>query len=474
MRIVVFSLGVVFPNVVQGGSQRVLIDVCLGLTQRGHKITILCPKRNDNCTVFLVGSNIVVKPVLPLRGAFPAPYAVSPLALTQTCQIVLDELNGADLLYCHDGGLNIDFLKSRIPTVISLRDFCYPETLLGALNFHEEAVVVNSMHTYGCLQDSFVRVNPMLKDRVHVIFNGYDAHAFQRTKITASFCKSYNIPMRSDEKVIGFPHRPELSKGFPNALRVLKQLSDVWGSQIKLLVPLYMDQGLSTRTDDTYHQIQSMVNSFHLQDNIIYHPWVSHEEMPQYYSYCDVILCIGNFVEAFSNVSVESLLCGTPVVAANTSTYRTMPVRQFLQIVPYGAIEETTLAVNDILNGKLCCDTEEARGFISQELTMEKMIDAYEQVFRQAKQSFLSSHTVQNYEDILSKTDGVYYKLASWCDICGGYIYDDYRGEYFADPFCGAFTNPETRCSKGQLLLNGVTEATIEQAVEKGFLIVCR
>lgn len=473
MRIVVFSLGVVFPNVVQGGSQRVLVDVCQGLARRGHQISIICPRRDDNFTVFFIGANIIVKPILPLRGAFPLPYAVSPFALTETCQVLMDELNGADLLYCHDGGLIVNFLKSLIPTVISLRDFCYPETLLGALNFQEEAVVVNSMHTYSCLQDSFARVNPMLKDRVCVIFNGYDSQRFQRTKISSSFCEAYHLPTKSSEKVIGFPHRPELSKGFPNALQVVKQLIAEWGSRIKLLVPMYMDQGLSQRTDNTYHEIYSMVNTLHLQDNIIYHPWVRHEDMPQYYSYCDVILCIGNFVEAFSNVSVESLLCGTPVVAANTSTYRTMPIRRFLHTVPYGAIEKTALVVNDILSGNLHYNAEEARCYISRELTIEKMVDAYERVFQQAEQDFITSHKMQINKEAF-ETEDVYYKLASWCDVRDGYIYDDYRGEYFADILCGAFINPEIKHSKRQLLSYGVKEADLEQAIEKGFIILCR
>ena len=134
-----------------------------------------------------------------------------------------------------------------------------------------------------------------------------------------------------------------MSKGFYNALQVLKRLTKFWGNRVKLLIPTYMDCGLSSRTDDTYQQIKDTIESLQLQGNTIYHNWVCHEEMPEYYSYCDVILCIGNFVESFSNVSVESLLCGTPVVCSNTSTYRTMPIHEFLYVVPYGAINETDI-----------------------------------------------------------------------------------------------------------------------------------
>lgn len=475
MNILIFSLGVMFKNAVQGGSQKVLRDISIGLAHKGHKITIICPKREDNHEIFELCSNVVVKPILPLRGAFPMPYAVSPFSLAETCRIIEAELKGADILYCHDGGLNIEFVKNRIPTVISLRDFCYPETLLGALNFREKAVVVNSMHTYLCLQDSFAQVNPTLKGKIKVIHNGYSPETFQRKSITSQFYKAYGLPKKTDELIIGFPHRPEMSKGFSNALQVLKQLTNIWGSRVKLLVPMYMDKGLSTRTDDTYDQLKSMIRDLRLQENVLYHTWVRHEEMPEYYSYCDVILCIGSFVEAFSNVSVEALLCDTPVVAANTSTYRTMPIRQFLRIVPYGAIEETARAVYEVLNGKDCEMLAEARRYISEELTIQKMVDAYERVFLSVlKENTTECDVGTAGEQMLRLSLEESYKLAAWCEASGGKIYDDYRSAYFEDPFSGAFCKPNVVYTRRDLIRLGIGEADIDRAVADGLLILYR
>lgn len=475
MKILVFSLGVVFKNAVQGGSQKVLRDISQGLARKGHKITIVCPKREDNHEIFEFCPGVVIKPILPLRGAFPMPYAVSPFSLTKTCRMVEEELKDADLLYCHDGGLNIELLKNRIPTVISFRDFCYPETLLGALNFREEAVVVNSMHTCLCLQDSFMQVNPVLKGKIKVIYNGYDPEIFQRRDITYRFYKTYGLPKKNDELIIGFPHRPEMSKGFSNALQVLKRLVGTWGKRIKLLVPMYMDQGLSARTDDTYKQVKAMIEDMQLQDNVLYHTWIRHERMPEYYSYCDVVLCIGSFVEAFSNVSVEALLCGTPVVAANTSTYRTIPIRQFLHIVPYGAIEETAHVVHEVLNGKYCETLTEARSYISEELTIKKMVDTYESVFLQVlKERIIKDDAEAGSECLSGSAPEVSYKLAAWCEAVDGRIYDDYRGEYFEDRLNGAFCRPGAVYTRRDLFLRGIEETDIDQAIADGLLIACR
>lgn len=475
MKILVFSLGVIFKNVVQGGSQKVLRDISRGLVYRGHKITIVCPRRKDNHEMFELCPGAVVKPILPLREAFPMPYAVPPFSLVETYRLLEEELRDVDLLYCHDGGLLIETLKKRVPVVISLRDFCYQETLLGALNFQGRTVVVNSMHTYLCLQDSFMQINPSLKGKVRVIYNGYDSEVFRRKNISEQFYEKYGLHRKNDELIIGFPHRPEMSKGFSNALKVLKHLTGTWGKRVKLLIPMYMDRGLSDRTDDTYHQTKAMIEDLHLQDNVIYHRWVRHEEMPEYYSYCDVILCIGNFVEAFSNVSVEALLCETPVVSADTSTYRTMPIRQFLHIVPYGAINETAQVVHEILSGKYSKTPTEAREFISKEFTIGKMVDAYEQVFLQAlKEKGEEEHIGECGEYQAESAMKGSYKLAAWCEVIDGKIYNDYRGELLEDPLNGAFSSPGKMYTKQELILRGIEEDKIEQAIADGLLIVCR
>src|SRR5690606_17660719 len=85
--------------------------------------------------------------------------------------------------------------------------------------------------------------------------------------------------------------------------------------------------------------LKNFIDSKGLSNNVIFHKWIPHNRMPEYYSICKVILCIGDFLEAFSNVTVEALLCGTPVISTDSVTYKTMPVQEHLLKCPCGRFD---------------------------------------------------------------------------------------------------------------------------------------
>lgn len=470
MNIVVFSLGIIFKDKVQGGSQKVLYEISKGLGERGHKITIYCPYRWDNSENFEITDGVSVKPVLPLKGTFPLPYDVSPFDLYKTSEIMLNAISNADLLYCHDGGLNIEFLKTVIPTVISLRDFCYPETLLGALNFQQSAIIVNSDHTYRCLYDSFARINPNIKDKVFKVYNGYSSDRLSKREITDSFLDEFMLPKKSGI-VIGYPHRPQEEKGFIQALKVIKRLKKSYPN-VKLLIPLYMDKDKSERTNTTYQNIFNFIEKENLKDNVIFHRWITYECIGEYFSYCNVILCIGNFVEAFSNVATEALLCSTPVVAANVATYRTMPIRDYINLVNYDDIDETCKIISRIIeigykNPSNIASIEEAKLYIEQNLSIEKCVDNFEKIFINVLYNKNKNNQFENKIDNNEKL----YRLTSWCSYVNGKIYDDYRGCYLQDHFNGLFQNNSSLLSLEYLIQKGISTDIIKQEIEKGIII---
>ena len=64
------------------------------------------------------------------------------------------------------------------------------------------------------------------------------------------FVKKIFQGKKGDYKVIGFPHRPDLDKGFIEAIETLHLLRNK-GINVKMLIPEYMDKDCSTRANET-------------------------------------------------------------------------------------------------------------------------------------------------------------------------------------------------------------------------------
>ncbi len=473
MKIIVFSLGVVFPDNVQGGSQKVLRELSIQLGKRGHFITIYCPQREDNYEEFYITEHVLVKPILPLGGAFPMPYNVSPFDLFETSRILLDEVNKFDLLYCHDGGLCIELVKKKIPTVISLRDFCYPETLLGALNFDQAAIIVNSDYTYRCLHDTFSLVNPRIKRNVSLIYNGYDTCLYSRKQLNDDVLKSMKLPEKKDCFVVGFPHRPQMDKGIANAIKVITKIK-VQHPNIRLLVPLYMDINMSFRTDATYSYIYKQIEEQNLHEQIVFHPWIDQQHMSYYYSYCDVVLNIGDFVESFSNVAVESLLCETLVIAFNIVTYRTMPIKKHIKVVDYGDLDAVSEIILNMIASKAVGSYDyesfkRARTDIVETFNLEKSINQYEMVFENAVRTNTAPTT---FVPVLNQNSSEnYYRLTAWTSYNKGYFYNEYDKRLYKDELNGFLYSNNAIVAENCLLSNHVSKETIERFIKKGIIM---
>jgi len=473
MKILVFSLGPVFKNNVHGGSQKVLRELSILLSRRGHKITILCTKRRDNFKEFSLYNNVRVKPILPFKQTFPVPYLTSPNNLLQISIMLFGEIKKHDILYIHDGGLNLEYLKNIIPTVVSLRDYFYPETLLGAFNFNESELIVNSTHTYNSLLNTVGIFKSEIIDRVHLVMNGYDSNRLSKKRNLSRIKSFLGVGNKLNEnKIICFPHRPDPAKGIFESLEIMKKLLLVYPNA-KLLVPRYIDLKVSKEPEQIYTDIGRYIKQNKLIDKVILHEWVPYDLMPEYYSLSDVTLCVGNFVESFSNVAVESLLCGTPVIASKVATFRSMPVAKFINQVDYGNLELATKEILKLIkNDKNNQVTITARNFIKKNLSLDKMCDQYENIFKNAK----IRKTLKVKMDIKLKNN-TFLNISPWCHISdrNGRIYDDYQKSYFYFPrLVSFFKNSKLPVSIKSFTKNGFSSKEVLNFISKGVLIISK
>jgi D-inositol-3-phosphate glycosyltransferase len=109
------------------------------------------------------------------------------------------------------------------------------------------------------------------------------------------------------QKVILFVGRIEPLKGLEQLLRALNYME---GEK----PPLLMIVGGDEHSRGRVHMLQRMAKELHIEDRVVFVGSVAQERLPLFYSAAD-ICAIPSYYESFGMVALESLACGTPIVA---------------------------------------------------------------------------------------------------------------------------------------------------------------
>ncbi len=73
-------------------------------------------------------------------------------------------------------------------------------------------------------------------------------------------------------------------------------------------------------------QLQKLACNLNIQDSVIFPGLIKHEQLPYFYSAADTCV-IPSYYESFGLVALESLACGTPVVATDVGNLKSI-IRQ--------------------------------------------------------------------------------------------------------------------------------------------------
>ncbi len=478
MRVTIFLIGSVFPNQGYGGAQKILREVALYLGQAGHHVTILCAKCQNNSEAFILGPNVTVLPILRLKESFPEPYYTAPYNLSGLIRDVHRYLDNSDVFYVHGGEFPFHFLHSHIPTAISFRDFVYPDNLANGLLVRRDRLILSSEYLAGCVADTFSLFCPAIANRIQVIPNGCELTRFKPTPPSRLQAQ---IPLPEDAIPILYPHRSDPKKGIYEALAVVQQLRQrlgTKGDRLRLLIPVWSTTTTTTQTvaptlgatvtappTNEYDAVYQQAVELGIADLLVFHPWVGYDLLPEYYSLGAVTLCIGNFVEAFGNVQLESIACGTPCVLARVGSYRHVLPDALAAKVDHGDTEATVEAVMAAIATPYA--TETAREFLASHYSYDHMLRQYEHTLATLT---LSAPVTEQYCDRLSPKDWL--KLPTWCHQTSRGLYNDYKYGYETDPhLMSVLQQVSFPTTVENLLAQGLTLEHLEQWLSQGSLV---
>jgi D-inositol-3-phosphate glycosyltransferase len=118
------------------------------------------------------------------------------------------------------------------------------------------------------------------------------------------------------QKVILFVGRIEPLKGLEQLLGALNHIKSE-------KPPLLIIVGGDEHSQGQMQMLQRMAKELRVQDQITFLGSVDQEKLPSFYSAADVC-AIPSYYESFGMVALESLACGTPVVATNVGSMRSL------------------------------------------------------------------------------------------------------------------------------------------------------
>lgn len=416
MRVVMFSMTPLFADRSMGGAQKQLRKVALHLAQQGHTVEIFCTRRHpDALEPFHWHPNAQIKPVLRFKQPFPEPYDAPIYHIANAIADVIEACQRADAFYSHDGGLIFPFVYAHARSVVSLRSVLFSETLQSGFLFNAEALVVPSVHTANVWLATAGQFYPQLIERIHVIPNGLDFGVYRPNDGTEPLKGRLGLPQG---RYLLYPHRPEDGKGIRQSLAVLDRVIHQHGLRdVYLLVPQWIDTGLAPHVRAYYDGLVAEIDARGLRDHVVFHPWISDDDMPTYYRLGAVTLVLGNYVETFGNTPYESLACGTPAVVTNVAAYRgTLPEAYTCDYDDLDGAVERVVAF--LMQGDP--RAEATRHWLHSRYQQAEMVRRYEQLILEPTRLPPMVHDYRTPQA---------YQLAPWCYVTQqGRIYHDFLG----------------------------------------------
>ncbi|MFC1934365.1 glycosyltransferase [Chloroflexota bacterium] len=120
----------------------------------------------------------------------------------------------------------------------------------------------------------------------------------------------------ADGKIILFVGRIEPLKGIDQLLKAMPYLRNGGGPRLVII-------GGDAYSQYEIERLQKLSRNLHIQDSVTFLGLIKHEQMPYFYSAANACV-VPSYYESFSLVALESLACGTPVVATDVGDLKSV------------------------------------------------------------------------------------------------------------------------------------------------------
>jgi len=252
-----------------------------------------------------------------------------------------------DLLDAHfiwPDGVAVSLLARSLalPYVVTLRGKIYPclevpdQRRQCADALKNAAAVISVSHDMA----EIARQMGVSDDRLYVIANGVDTEMFQPGDKTISRRK---LGLCKDGRLIVTVAHLGPRKGHWEVVRALARLPE----DVRLVIV-----GGDIEGNKNEKSLRIFIDKLNLNDRVLLPGWQPYEKIPLYFSAADVSV-LASYREGCPNVVLESLACGTPVIATQVGAVSDLlSVPQNGRIIPPRDADALTGALREVLDSQ--------------------------------------------------------------------------------------------------------------------------
>jgi glycosyltransferase involved in cell wall biosynthesis len=329
----------------------IAVAISKGLIKRGHEVTFYAPEGSkiegikiESCGLFPLKKDATSHPILSdpfVGGAEVAKifnlwdqYLISYMFKEA-------ERNRYDILHIHppDRALPIAFSHPNISTIYTLHDPIYPWRAEVFRMFKSEN------QFYVSISDA-QRAPASDLNYIATIYNGIPLESFQFSE--------------AHDNYLLFVGRLVENKGAHEAILAAKKIGE------KLLI-------IGEPHEGEYWDTKIKP---YLDDKIRYIGFVPREELAKYYQKAKATLFPIKWEEPFGLVMVESMACGTPVIA-----FRRGSVPEVIKDGKTGFIVNTVEEMVEAIKKIETIDRKATRKYVEENFSEERMVENYEKAF---------------------------------------------------------------------------------------------
>jgi rhamnosyl/mannosyltransferase len=295
----ILHIGKFYP--IQGGVEKVMFDICEGISSIGIDCDMLCASMNSKSQIIEINEHFHVITTKTIKKAFST--MLSPNMIFRLRQIK----NGYDIIHIHhpDPMACLALFFSGYKGIVILHwhsDILKQKTLLKFYAPLQKWLVnrANKIITTTPIYGSFSNAISNYSNKIVSIPIGIDEFVNIPQKTLTNIKENYKT-----KKIIFSLGRLIEYKGFQYLVDAMKYLSENYICLIGGDGPLKED-------------LQNQIRTNNLESKVKLLGRISDDDLPAYYQACD-LYCLSSIykTEAFAIVQIEAMSCGKPIVATN-------------------------------------------------------------------------------------------------------------------------------------------------------------